>query len=69
MAQGSLDDGTRKSSVGSAESAESTLTTPQVEVDSATDPSSGMNASPDAVSFASLAVLFSALDLESMSRY
>ena len=29
MAQGSLDDGTRKSSVGSAESAESTLTTPQ----------------------------------------
>lgn len=45
MAQGSLEEGTLRSSVGSARSAASTLTTPQVEVDSAMDRSSGMKAS------------------------
>jgi hypothetical protein len=69
IAHGSLDDGARKSSVGSAESAESTLTTPQVDVESATDRSSGMKASPLSVRFASLAVLLSARDLASISPY
>lgn len=69
MAQGSLDEGTRKSSVGSAESTESMLTTPQVDVDSATERSSGIKASPPSVSLASRAVRFSARDFVSISRY
>lgn len=69
IAHGSFDDGARKSSVGSTESTESTLTTPQVDVESATDRSSGMKASLLSVSFASLAVLLSARDLASISRY
>jgi hypothetical protein len=55
MAQGNFDDGTRNSSVGSASSVESTLTTPQVDDESAKEWSSGMNASPPSVSFGSLA--------------
>jgi len=69
IAQGSLDEGTRKSSVGSTESEDSILTTPHVDVDPATDRSSGMKTSPPSVSLASRAVRFSARDLASISRY
>ena len=69
MAHGSFEEGAFKSSVGSPESPDSKLTTPQVDVDSAMDLSSGIKASPPSVSFASLAVFFSARDLESISRY
>lgn len=51
--------------MGSASSVLSTLTTPQVEVDSAIDQSSGMNASPPN----SRASRFSARDFASISRY
>lgn len=70
IAQGSFDDGTFKSSVGSMDSVVSMLTTPQVDVDSATERSSGIKASPpDSVSRASRAVRFSARDFASISRY
>ena len=68
IAQGSLDDGTRNSSVGSAPSPESTFTTPQVEAYSATDLSSGKASTPS-MSLGSLASRFSALDFASKSRY
>jgi hypothetical protein len=69
IAHGSFEDGTFNSSVGSGNSTLSTLTTPHVEVDSATDRSSGMKASPPSVNFGSRAVRFSARDLVSISRY
>src|ERR1700722_591596 len=69
IAHGSFEDGTLNSSVGSGSSTLSTLTTPHVDVDSATDLSSGMKASPPSVNFGSRAVRFSALDFASISRY
>jgi hypothetical protein len=54
IAHGSLDDGALNSSVGSAFSDGSILTTPQVEVEPATERSSGMKASPPSVNLGSL---------------
>jgi len=68
IAQGNLEDGSLRSSVGSAESVESTFTTPHVEVDSAIDLSSGIKTSPS-VSLGSRAVFLSARDLANISRY
>jgi hypothetical protein len=56
IANGSLEDGTRRSPVGSTDCARSTLTTFQVDEESAIDPSSGIKASLPSVSFASLAI-------------
>lgn len=70
MAQGSFDDGILSSSIGLAASAASTFTTPHVDVDSATDRSSGIKASPlSVVSLGSRAVRFSARDCFNISRY
>jgi hypothetical protein len=69
MAHGSLEDGILNSSVGSLPSGLSTLTTPQVEEDSAIERSSGINASPPSVNRGSFAYRFSARDLDSISRY
>lgn len=70
IAHGSLEEGIRSSSMGLAISAASILTTPQVDVDSATEQSSGIKASPlSVVSFGSRLVRFSALDCFSISLY
>ena len=70
IAHGSLEEGIRSSSMGLAASAASILTTPQVDVDSATEQSSGMKASPPSVvRFGSRLVRFSALDCFSISLY
>ena len=65
IANGSLEDGTRNSPVGSTVSAESTLTTFQVDEESAIEHSSGMKASLPSVSFASRAIF---RDLARVSR-